>query len=151
MPTIFRFSYRNSRLNCWICSKIFTVNFELIDNIDQKISVDFEQLQNNQKNLKSLFQIIKCVIPLIIHVIRIRRNILFFKSQYIFSKRSNHFYSSPVLTFYDLSFLPFCRWFQPPLSRFYILLIKFYLVSTSLFFLIFWLSSPLLHTFEWNF
>ena len=43
MGTIFRFSYRHSRLNCWICSKVFIVNFEIIDHIDQKVSVDFER------------------------------------------------------------------------------------------------------------
>ena len=42
MVTISRFSYRNSGLNCWICSKVFVVNFELIDHIGQKVSVDFD-------------------------------------------------------------------------------------------------------------
>ena len=42
MATIFRFSYRNGRLNCWISSKHFIVNFKLIGHIDQRVSVDFE-------------------------------------------------------------------------------------------------------------
>ena len=39
---MFKFSYRNSRLKCWICSKIFNVNFDLTDHIDQGVSIDFE-------------------------------------------------------------------------------------------------------------
>ena len=39
---MFKFSYRNSRLKCWTCSKIFNVNFDLTDHIDQGVSIDFE-------------------------------------------------------------------------------------------------------------
>ena len=42
VATIFRFSYRISRLNYCICSKIFIVNFKLIGHIDQQVSADFE-------------------------------------------------------------------------------------------------------------
>ena len=42
VATIFRFSYRNIRLNCWISSKIFIVNFKLIGYIDQRVAADFE-------------------------------------------------------------------------------------------------------------
>ena len=41
MATIFRFSSRNSRLNCWVCSKIFIVYYKLIGHIYQKVSADF--------------------------------------------------------------------------------------------------------------
>ena len=41
MATVFRFSSRNSRLNRWVCSKIFIVYFKLIGYIYQKVSADF--------------------------------------------------------------------------------------------------------------
>ena len=119
---IFRFSYRNGRLNCWIFSKIFVVNFELIDHINQYVSVDFEHFfcagllwnpraLTRYRIIKNPSHIIKCVIPMIIHVLRIRRNILFFDIivSIYYSKWSNDFYSFAVLTFYDLSFLPFLQ------------------------------------------
>ena len=90
------------------------------------------------------------MIPLIIYVLRIRRNILFFNIKVLIysCKLSNDFYSFAVLTFYNFSFLLFWSWFQPPFSRFPILLLKFNSVS-NLFFLLFWLSSPLLNRFKW--
>ena len=45
---------------------------------------------------------------------------------------SNNSYSFDVAMFYDLSFLPFSCWFQPPPSRFPILLIRFYSISNLL-------------------
>ena len=125
MATIFRFSSRNSRLNCWVCSKIFIVYYKLIGHIYQKVSADFVHffplnylvilklwlVQNNQKNKKCPFLIIKCGIPLILHVLCIRRNILLFNikvAMYSF-KWSNDFYSFAVLTFYDLFFLNFIQ------------------------------------------
>ena len=38
---MFKFSYKDSRIKSWICSKICIANFKFIDYIDQRVQDDF--------------------------------------------------------------------------------------------------------------